>query len=120
MTAGTHGSTFGGNPLSCAASLAMIEVLESENIVATIAEKERLFKNLLQHPKIKQVRGLGFMLAIQLESFEYVLKVIQNAYKQQLLLDWFLFNDSAIRLAPPLTLSNEQIAQISEAIITSL
>jgi acetylornithine/succinyldiaminopimelate/putrescine aminotransferase len=63
-----HMTTFGGNPLCCAASLASIEVLESENVMASIAEKELLFKNLLQHPKIKEVRGIGLMIAIQLDD----------------------------------------------------
>lgn len=115
-----HMTTFGGNPLSCAASLAMIEVLESENIVSTIVEKELLFKNLLKHPKIKEVRGLGFMIAIQLESFEHVLNIIQKAFKQQLLLDWFLFNESSIRIAPPLIINKEQIIQVCEILKAAL
>ncbi|HOU97708.1 MAG TPA: aspartate aminotransferase family protein [Bacteroidales bacterium] len=115
-----HMTTFGGNPLCCAASLASIEVLESENVMASIAEKELLFKNLLQHPKIKEVRGIGLMIAIQLDDFNHVLKVIERAFKKHLLLDWFLFNETSIRIAPPLIINNEQIKEVCEIIREAL
>jgi len=115
-----HMTTFGGNPLCCAASLASIEVLESENVMASIAEKELLFKNLLQHPKIKEVRGLGLMIAIQLDDFNHVLTVIERAFKKHLLLDWFLFNETSIRIAPPLIINNEQIKEVCEIIREAL
>lgn len=115
-----HMTTFGGNPLCCAASLAAIEVLDNEHIMAAVPEKELLFKNLLQHPKIKVVRGLGLMIAIQLDDFSHVLNVIEKAFHRQLLLDWFLFNETSIRIAPPLIISNEQIAEICDIIKEAL
>lgn len=115
-----HMTTFGGNPLSCAASLAAIDVLEKENLMATVVEKEQLFKSLLQHKKIKEVRGLGLMIAIQLENFDEVLNVIQYAFEHQILLDWFLFNESAIRIAPPLSITNNEIHKICETIKKAL
>lgn len=115
-----HMTTFGGNPLSCAASLAAIDVLEKENWMVTVVEKELLFKSLLQHGKIKEVRGLGLMIAVQLENFESVLQVIHYAFNHQLLLDWFLFNESAIRIAPPLSITNKEIMKICETINKAL
>ncbi|MGQ9846851.1 MAG: aspartate aminotransferase family protein [Bacteroidales bacterium] len=115
-----HMTTFGGNPLSCAASLAAIEVLEKENLMATVVEKEQLFKSLLQHNKIKEVRGLGLMIAVQLENFDSVLQVIHYAFNHQLLLDWFLFNESAVRIAPPLSITNDEIVKICETIKKAL
>jgi len=115
-----HMTTFGGNPLSCAASLAAIEALENKHLMATVGEKEQLFKSLLKHDKIKEVRGLGLMIAVQLDSFDHVLAVIQKAFNQQLLLDWFLFNERAIRIAPPLSITYAEIARICEAIKAAL
>jgi len=115
-----HMTTFGGNPLSCAASLAAIEALENEHLMATVGEKEQLFKSLLKHDKIKEVRGLGLMIAVQLDSFDHVLAVIQKAFNQQLLLDWFLFNETAIRIAPPLSITHAEIARICEVIKAAL
>jgi len=115
-----HMTTFGGNPLSCAASLAAIEVLENKHLMTTVIEKEQLFKSLLKHDKIKEIRGFGLMIAVQLDSFDHVLAVIQKAFNQQLLLDWFLFNEKAIRIAPPLSITKDEIARISEVIKAAL
>lgn len=112
-----HMTTFGGHPLSCAASLAGLNVLTSSNILSTIEEKEQLFKSLLKHPKVKEVRGKGLMIAVQLESFETVENVIRYAFSNNILLDWFLFNNSAIRIAPPLIIENQHIIQICKTII---
>ncbi|NSW46403.1 MAG: aminotransferase class III-fold pyridoxal phosphate-dependent enzyme [Bacteroidales bacterium] len=115
-----HMTTFGGNPLSCAASLAAIEALENEHLMATVSEKEQLFKSLLKHDKIKEVRGLGLMIAVELDRFDHVLAVIQKAFNQQLLLDWFLFNETAIRIAPPLSITKNEISRICEVIKAAL
>ncbi len=115
-----HMTTFGGNPLCCAASLASIQVLEEENLLKKIPEKEKLFKTLLHDSCIYEVRGIGLMLAVQLNSYYEVQKVIQYAFKQGVLLDWFLYNNAAIRIAPPLTISENQIYEVCHTIINGL
>lgn len=104
-----HISTFGGHPVSAAAALAALHVLLQENIINQVQEKESLFRKNLKHPLIKNIRGKGLMLALEFESFEMVQTVIKKAFEYQLLLDWFLFNDTHIRLAPPLTISTHEI-----------
>ena len=67
-----HITTFGGHPVSCAAGLANLEVIIEEKLVKDVSLKESLFRKHLQHPEIKEVRGMGLMLCIQLSSFEQV------------------------------------------------
>lgn len=112
-----HMTTFGGNPLCCATSLAAIQVIEKENLLKDMDVKEKLFKELLTDTRIHEVRGIGLMIAVQLSSFEEVQKVIQYAFNKNVLLDWFLYNNSAIRIAPPLTISENQIREVCEVII---
>ncbi len=104
-----HITTFGGHPVSCAASLAALEELLSGSLIAEAAEKEKLFREGLQHPRIKEIRGKGLMLAAELDSFATVQKVIQRCLDKGLLTDWFLFCDYSLRIAPPLTISREEI-----------
>ena len=65
-----HITTFGGHPVCCAAGLAALEVLLNENLLKDVDEKEALFKKMLVHPAIKEVRGKGLMLAVELENFD--------------------------------------------------
>ncbi len=111
-----HMTTFGGNPLACAASLAAIQVIEEEHLFENVLKLEHYWKKNLHHPAIREVRGLGFMMAVQLDSFEHVQKLISYAQSKQILLDWFLFNDSSIRIAPPLTINEEQIKMVCKTI----
>ncbi|EJF53244.1 ornithine/acetylornithine aminotransferase [Saprospira grandis DSM 2844] len=108
-----HITTFGGHPLCCAAALANLKVLkeEYEELIGTVKEKEALFLSLLKHPKIKTVRSAGLLMAVQLSSYEQTKAVILKCMEKGLISDWFLFNDSAIRIAPPLIISPQQIHQ---------
>lgn len=115
-----HISTFGGHPVSCAASLAAIGVIENQKLIAQVSEKEKLFKKLLVHKRIIEVRGKGLMLAIQLDSFENVKKCISYCLNKGLIIDWFLFCDSAIRISPPLIINNEQIKFSCKIILEAL
>ena len=115
-----HITTFGGHPVSCAASYAAIKVIIEENLTEQIPAKENLFKELLKHPLIKEIRGKGLFLAIQLETPELMQKVINECIKNGLLLDWFLFCGNAIRIAPPLTITAEEIEKACSIIIKSL
>ena len=104
-----HITTFGGHPVSCAAGLAALEVLLKEKLIEQIEEKSNLFINELQHEKIKYVRAKGLLIAIELESSELVLASIQGCLKNKLFSDWFLFAPNCIRIAPPLTITIEEI-----------
>jgi acetylornithine/succinyldiaminopimelate/putrescine aminotransferase len=104
-----HITTFGGHPVCCAAGLASLEVLLAENLVDEVASKEALFRELLVHPLIKEVRGIGLMLAIELESFELNKKIIDRCIQNGVITDWFLHYSNAMRIAPPLIITPEEI-----------
>lgn len=104
-----HISTFGGHPLSCAASLASLQVLKNENLIEQVPEKERLFHQCLNHQKIVEIRSNGLLMAIELGDFQKVMAVIQIGLEKGLITDWFLHCDTALRIAPPLNISNEEI-----------
>lgn len=104
-----HITTFGGHPVSCAASLACLNLVLDEKLPEGVEQKSALFKKLLQHPKIEEVRGKGLMLAVQLDSFENVQTVITHCLENGVISDWFLFCENAIRLSPPLNISEDDI-----------
>lgn len=106
-----HISTFGGHPISCAASLATLNVILDENLLDEVEEKANLFKELLVHPKIKAIRNKGLMMAVEFERFEVVKPIIDRCVENGVLTDWFLFCDNSMRIAPPLTMSEEEIKQ---------
>lgn len=105
-----HLTTFGGHPVNCAASLATLRFLKGSQTLANVKEKEASFRQKLIHPKIKAVRSAGLLMAVELENFEQLRKVQLAALKKGVITDWFLFNDKSLRIAPPLTISEEEIA----------
>ncbi|SDR67124.1 aspartate aminotransferase family protein [Christiangramia echinicola] len=104
-----HITTFGGNPLIAAAALATLQEITESDLMEQSLEKEKLFRKHLQHPLIKEIRGKGLMLALVLESAEIADKLILKAKQKQLILFWLLFEKRAVRLTPPLTISEEEI-----------
>ena len=104
-----HITTFGGHPINCAASLATLEHLLSSEIMSEIDKKELLFRSYLKHPKIKDIRGKGLMLAIEFNSEELAKKVVEQALEKGLILFYFLFTKTSIRITPPLTISEDEI-----------
>ncbi len=104
-----HITTFGGHPVSCVAALATLETLLSSDLLAEVKVKEALFKQLLVHPKIKEVRSAGLWLAVELESFDVLIQVINECLRNGLLTDWFLFNNRSLRIAPPLIITEREI-----------
>ena len=104
-----HISTFGGNPVIAAASLATLREIRDSNLMKQISEKESLFKIELNHPKIKSIRGTGLMLALILENNKVVNQVILKCIDKGLLLFWLLWEKKAIRISPPLTISKKEI-----------
>lgn len=104
-----HITTFGGNPVVAAAALATLKELTETDLIAQTLEKEKLFRELLVHPLIQEVRGKGLMLAPIMSSEEIANELVLNAKDQGLILFWLLFEKRAIRLSPPLTLTEEEI-----------
>ncbi len=104
-----HITTFGGHPVCAAAALASLHFILEEKLLDGVEEKSKLFKTLLVHPAIAEVRGKGLMLAVQLDTFEKVQKVIAICLEKGVVSDWFLFCEDAIRLSPPLIITNKQI-----------
>ena len=112
-----HITTFGGNPLIAAASYATLkEVLES-GLMNEIDEKEKLFRELLVHPKIKNINGRGLMLAVNLGSPEYTLDVAKRCMEKGLIVFWQLYRNEYLRISPPLTISEAEIKQGCEIIL---
>jgi acetylornithine/N-succinyldiaminopimelate aminotransferase len=115
-----HITTFGGHPVCCAAGLAALEVLLNEDLINQVQEKEELMRSLLIHPAIKQIRGKGLMLAIELENFEINKKIIDRCIENGVITDWFLHCSNAMRIAPPLIITRDEIKKacmvITEAI----
>lgn len=106
-----HITTFGGHPVIAAACLATLQELVETDIMAQALGKEKLFRKLLVHPLIKEVRGEGLMLAPMTESAEITDKVILRCQEKGLILFWLLFEGKAIRITPPLTISDEEIKE---------
>lgn len=115
-----HITTFGGHPVSCAASLATLRVIQEENLLAQVAHKSTLFKKYLQHPKISEIRGTGLLLAAEMADFDTLKQVIDRAILKGVLTDWFLYCDNAMRIAPPLTITEEEIKEACDVILSSL
>lgn len=106
-----HITTFGGHPVIAAACLATLQEVTETNLIAETLEKEQLVRKLLQHPLIKEIRGRGLMLAAMTDSPEITNEVILRCHKRGLILFWLLFEGCAIRITPPLTVSNEEIEE---------
>lgn len=105
-----HITTFGGHPVCCAAGLASLNVIIEEQLVESCNFKSSLFKKELVHPLISEVRGEGLLLAVQLIDPEYIHYAIANGPNYGLILDYFLFCNNALRIAPPLIISEEEIS----------
>jgi len=106
-----HISTFGGNPLCCAAALATLKVILDEKPYLQADKKEKLFRENLNHPLIKSIRGKGLMLALEFESFKQNKRIIDRCIKKGLITDWFLFAPNCMRIAPPLIITEKQIIE---------
>ena len=115
-----HITTFGGHPLPCVAGLAALNVLEAEDLVDNAERMGRLFKELLIHPAIKELRGLGLMLAVELENKDKVQQVVLDCLDQGVLGFWFLSCPTAFRIAPPLTINAAEVHSACQFIIKAL
>ncbi|PRD46247.1 aspartate aminotransferase family protein [Sphingobacterium haloxyli] len=111
-----HITTFGGHPVSCAAALASLQVIQNEKLLDTVEAKAALFRAELSNPKIKEIRGMGLMMCIQLETFEQVYQVSSFCAEHGVMIDWYLHCETALRVAPPLTISEDEIKHACEII----
>lgn len=106
-----HITTFGGHPVIAAACLATLQEVLETNLMAETLEKETLFRQLLVHPLIEEVRGKGLMLAAMTRSADITNEIILRCHNRGLILFWLLFEAKAIRITPPLTVSKVEIEQ---------
>ena len=106
-----HITTFGGHPVSCAAARASLKVIQDEKLVESVEDKANLFRAELNIPQIKEIRGLGLMMCLQLDNFDQVYQVSNYCASKGLIIDWYLHCETALRIAPPLTISEDEIIQ---------
>tara|TARA_R110002073_G_scaffold128999_5_gene275207 strand:+ start:2877 stop:4052 length:1176 start_codon:yes stop_codon:yes gene_type:complete len=104
-----HITTFGGHPVIAAAGVATIQTIKNSTIIAESLEKEKIIRDQLQHPLIKEIRGKGLMLAVMVESSDLASKIIHRCLEKGLILFFLLFEGRAIRITPPLTITNAEI-----------
>ncbi|WP_138433806.1 aspartate aminotransferase family protein [Winogradskyella algicola] len=114
-----HITTFGGNPVIAAAALATLKEITESTLIEDTLKKEKLIRQHLNHKHIKEIRGKGLMLAAMVDNPEITNDVILKAKEEGLILFWLLFEPKAIRITPPLTISNEEIIKGCK-IITSI
>jgi acetylornithine/N-succinyldiaminopimelate aminotransferase len=115
-----HITTFGGHPLSAAAALATLKILSESDLIEQTKAKGALFRQLLVHPQIKELRGIGLWFAIDLDSWDKVQSVIAHCLEHGVITDWFLFNDRSLRVAPPLTITEAEIRLACSIILDGL
>jgi acetylornithine/N-succinyldiaminopimelate aminotransferase len=115
-----HITTFGGHPVCCAAGLASLQVIIDENLVSECRRKSEYFKRNLKHPAILDVRGEGLLLAVVLTDNEKVNYAVSQAPEFGLVLDFFLFCRNALRIAPPLTIDQNEIELACKKLIDLL
>jgi len=112
-----HINTFGGHPVSAAAAHAGLSFLLSNKLIEEVEQKGQLFKKLLQHKNILEIRQKGLMIAVDLGSKNKMEEMVQFAYDNKILMDWFLYDEGSFRIAPPLIIKDEQIEEVC-AILT--
>jgi acetylornithine/succinyldiaminopimelate/putrescine aminotransferase len=104
-----HITTFGGNPVCCAAGKACLETILDEDLILSVRKKEQALRDGLAAVEGLKIRGTGLMLAVEMDSMEKMMKVVQEGLCEGFVTDWFLFCDTAFRISPPLNISFEEI-----------
>lgn len=115
-----HITTFGGNPVCCAAALATLNVMEEENILDQVEAKGKLFEQYLTHPSILAIRRIGLFFAIDFESEELVQRIVKKALDLGVIGFWFLSCPASFRIAPPLTISEEEIKKSCDLLLEAI
>jgi acetylornithine/succinyldiaminopimelate/putrescine aminotransferase len=114
-----HITTFGGHPVMCAAALATLKVVQDFK-GADVIEKEKLFRKLLTHKHIKEITGKGLLLAVEFENVALNKAIIKKCIEGGVIVDWFLFSESKMRIAPPLVITTEVIHETCAIIIKAI
>ena len=116
-----HITTFGGHPVCCAAGLAALEYLLEHHVVEQVEAKGALYEELLQgHPAVREIRRSGLLLAVELGSSERLYRIMELFKETGIMSDWFLFCDTAFRISPPLTISEEEVRDSARIILGCL
>jgi len=115
-----HITTFGGHPVIAAAALATLNFIESFDLQEEALRKEQLIRQFLKHPKIKEIRGRGLMLSLIMENSEQANDLILKSLDQGLVLFWLLYENRAVRITPPLTISETDLMKGIEIILSIL
>jgi putrescine aminotransferase len=115
-----HITTFGGHPVCVAAALGTLEVLKEESVICLVEKKGKLICETLQHPAIKSIRYAGLFIAVELVSHELLTPCITALYNKGILVDYFLFNNTSFRIAPPLIISEDEIREVCKLILEVL
>ena len=116
-----HITTFGGHPVCCAAGLAALNYMLDNKVVERVEEKGQLFEELIKdHAKVLEIRRSGLLLAVELGKSEYLYRLMEIFKEEGIMSDWFLYCDTAFRISPPLTISDEEIKECCEIIRRSL
>ena len=103
-----HITTFGGHPVNCAKFKLCLQHLNISNIIREIKDKRGTFRTHLSHPKIKEIRGKGLILSIELGDEKLTKKVVEKSLENGLILFYFLFTKTSFRITPPLTISDKK------------
>lgn len=115
-----HITTFGGNPVCCAAANATLEVIENERLLNEIEAKGQLIEKLIQHPRINEIRRIGLFFAIEFESADEVAKIVNYCLEHGVITFWFLSCPNSFRIAPPLNISNQEISDACKIIVDAI
>jgi acetylornithine/N-succinyldiaminopimelate aminotransferase len=115
-----HITTFGGNAVCCAAGMASLQIISEQKLYEQVAQKAQLFIQLLNHTAIQKIHYCGLMMALYLDNFDNLRKVINECLENGLVTDWFLFANNCMRIAPPLIITEEEIQIACNIIIKAL
>jgi acetylornithine/N-succinyldiaminopimelate aminotransferase len=115
-----HITTFGGNPVCCAAAFAGLKFLLQNDDLMNVCQREHLYRTRLKHPLIKDFRSLGLLAAIEFENFETMKKVMDNCITHGVITDWFLFADNCIRIAPPLIITEQEVNNTIDILLKAM
>ncbi len=116
-----HITTFGGHPVSCAAGLAALNFLLDNRVIESVDSKGARYQEvMLSHPKVKEVRRAGLLLAVELGESTLLYHLMEIFKEEGIMSDWFLFCDTAFRISPPLTITEEEVEQSCRLILKSL
>lgn len=116
-----HITTFGGHPVSCAAALASLEVIVEEKLTETVETKAQIFVSKLKgHPRVKEIRQAGLLVAVDLHSERELDQAFTRLTENGLITDRFLFYPSAFRIAPPLTITEDECLYLAGVVVESL